>query len=184
MDKIEITVIIPVYNSSNTIIELNKRIQTSLLEISNDYEIIYINDGSTDDSNDVLIQISNNYQKVNYILLSKNFGQHNAILCGIREAKYDIIITLDDDLQNPPEEIPKLIEKLNEGFDVVYGYPKKEKHGLFRDFASVITKLALKTTMGVEIATKVSSFRAFKTNLRNAFDGYKGSFVSIDVLLS
>jgi undecaprenyl-phosphate 4-deoxy-4-formamido-L-arabinose transferase len=94
------------------------------------------------------------------------------------------MVTLDDDLQNPPEEIPRLLEKLDQGYDVVYGYPKIEKHGIFRNWASVITKMALKTTMGIENAGNVSAFRVFRTELRDSFSDYKGSFISIDVLLS
>ena len=110
--------------------------------------------------------------------------QHNALLCGIRQAKYEVIVTLDDDLQNPPEEIPNLLEKLDQGYDVVYGYPKNEQHELFRNIASVFTKIALKTTMGISMARHVSAFRVFRTELRDSFSDYKGSFISIDVLLS
>jgi len=114
----------------------------------------------------------------------RNYGQHNALLCGIRSARYEVVVTLDDDLQNPPEEIPKLLGKLAEGYDVVYGTPLKEAHGLLRDCASRITKLALQSAMGAENARNVSAFRAFRTNLRVAFDDYKGPHASIDVLLT
>ncbi len=76
------------------------------------------------------------------------------------------------------------MEKLDQGYDVVYGYPKNEQHGLFRNIASMFTKMALKTTMGVSIARHVSAFRVFRTELRDSFSDYKGSFISIDVLLS
>ena len=72
----------------------------------------------------------------------RNYGQHNALLCGIRAARYEIVVTMDDDLQHPPEELPKLLAELNRGFEVVYGAPEKEQHGLWRDLASVFTKLA------------------------------------------
>jgi undecaprenyl-phosphate 4-deoxy-4-formamido-L-arabinose transferase len=93
-------------------------------------------------------------------------------------------VTIDDDLQNPPEEIPKLIEKLNEGYDVVYGSPSKEQHGFMRNLASQITKYSLQSTMGVKSAKHVSSFRAFRTIIRDAFNDYQGPFISLDVLLS
>ncbi len=178
------TLIIPVYNSSNTLHKLHSRIINVLSENDINYEIIFINDGSTDNSWKILCELNNHNKKIKTINLSKNYGQHNALLCGIREARYNTIVTLDDDLQNPPEEIPKLLKKLNEGFDVVYGYPKHEKHGFFRNISSILTKMALKTAMGIKNAKHVSSFRAFNTGLRRAFDQYKGSFVSIDVLLS
>ncbi|MGZ7204759.1 glycosyltransferase, partial [Streptococcus pyogenes] len=89
----------------------------------------------------------------------------NALLCGIRAAKGSIIITIDDDLQNPPEEIPKLLAKIQDGYDVVYGSSTREIHGFFRNIASVITKMALQHSMGVETARKVSAFRAFRTEV-------------------
>ena len=179
-----ITLIIPVYNSSSTLHQLHKRIINVFSENDIEYEIIFINDGSMDNTWEILSELNNHYKKVKTINLSKNYGQHNALLCGIREACYDTIVTLDDDLQNPPEEIPKLLKKLNEGFDVVYGYPKRERQSFLRNISSKLTKLALKTAMGIENAEHVSPFRAFKTQIREAFDQYKGSFVSIDVLLS
>jgi undecaprenyl-phosphate 4-deoxy-4-formamido-L-arabinose transferase len=114
----------------------------------------------------------------------RNFGQHNAILAGIRQARGDVIVTMDDDLQNPPDEIPKLLEKLNQGYDVVYGVPEQEQHGKFRDTASIFTKFALRVGLGFKHASKSSAFRVFRTRLRRAFTHYESRFVSIDVLLT
>ena len=179
-----ISVIIPVYNSADTIVSLHRRIVSVLTGLVVDYEIIFINDASMDKSLDIIYSLSKNDENVKCIDFNKNYGQHSALLCGIRQAKYEFIVTLDDDLQNPPEEIPKLLENLDQGYDVVYGYPKNEQHGLFRNIASIFTKMALKTTMGVSIARHVSAFRVFRTELRDSFSDYKGSFISIDVLLS
>ena len=106
------------------------------------------------------------------------------MLCGIRAAQGAIVITLDDDLQNPPTEIPKLLARLNEGYDVVYGKPQQEQHGFLRDAASRITKLALQSAMGAETASQVSAFRVFHTRLRDAFQDYRSPTVNIDVLLT
>ena len=114
----------------------------------------------------------------------RNYGQHNSLLCGIRTAQYDVVVTMDDDLQHPPEEIPKLLKKLSEGYDVVYGTPQKKPHGFWRNIASRITKLALQSAIGVKIARSASAFRAFRTQLRDAFVTYQSPFVSIDVLLT
>jgi len=114
----------------------------------------------------------------------RNYGQHNALLCGIRAAKYDLVVTMDDDLQHPPEEIPRLLARLEEGFDVVYGAPKAEQNGLMRALASRITRLALSAAVGSDVAKNVSAFRAFPTQLREAFAAYQSPFVSIDVLLT
>ena len=179
-----ISAVIPVFNSADTLEELYLRLTKSLIVHFSDYEIIFINDSSGDDSSDIIYRLAENDSNVVCFDLAKSYGQHNALLCGIRQAKYDFIVTLDDDLQNPPEEIPKLLEKLDQGYDVVYGYPKNEQHGLFRNIASLFTKMALKTTMGISIARHVSAFRVFRTELRDSFTDYKGSFISIDVLLS
>ena len=101
------------------------------------------------------------FYEVRGLNLMRNYGQHNALLCGIRAAKYDVIVTIDDDLQHPPEEIPRLLEQLEQGFDVVYGAPKEERHGFMRALASRITRLALGSAIGMDLARNVSAFRAF-----------------------
>ena len=184
MNKRSISVIVPVYNSEQTLVALHKRLNSVCTKLAGEFEIIFVNDGSIDNSWEEIKNLEEKNPSVVGVNLMKNFGQHNALLCGIRKAKYELIATLDDDLQNPPEELPKLIEKLNEDFDVVYGKPEKEQHGLFRNISSVITKISLKTTMGVENAKNVSAFRVFRTQLREAFKQYSGSFISIDVLLT
>ena len=118
------------------------------------------------------------------INLMRNYGQHNALLCGIRAAQYDVIVTMDDDLQHPPEEIPGLLERLDEGFDVVYGTPESEQNGFLRAIASRVTRLALRAAVGADVAKNVSAFRVFRTQLRDAFRSYQAPFVSIDVLLT
>jgi undecaprenyl-phosphate 4-deoxy-4-formamido-L-arabinose transferase len=116
--------------------------------------------------------------------LMRNYGQHNALLAGIRAARHPIVVTLDDDLQNPPEEIPKLLARLGEGYDVVYGDFEQRQFGLWRNLATRVTKRALRGAIGSDAASRVSAFRAFRTDLREAFAGFEGPYVSIDVLLS
>jgi undecaprenyl-phosphate 4-deoxy-4-formamido-L-arabinose transferase len=118
------------------------------------------------------------------VCLMRNYGQHNALLCGVRMARYEYTITMDDDLQHPPEEIPKLIAALGDGCDVVYGTPQSEQHGLWRDLASRVSKLALQSSMGAKTARNVTAFRAFRTQMRDAFATYRAPFVSLDVLLT
>jgi glycosyltransferase involved in cell wall biosynthesis len=155
-----------------------------LSALSSDFELILVNDGSRDQSWQIVEQLAAKHDWIVGINLMRNYGQHNALLCGIRTAKYEVVVTLDDDLQNPPEEIHRLLDKLAEGFDVVYGTPQHQQHGLWRDLASTVTKLALQGAMGVETARNVSAFRAFRTLVREAFVSYQGPFVSIDVLLT
>lgn len=179
-----ISVIIPVYNSSAILQNLISRLEPVLAGHYEKYELILVNDGSKDESWDLIISLVANHFWIRGINLMRNYGQHNALLCGIRQARFETIVTMDDDLQHPPEEIPKLTQKLSEGFDVVYGTPNQQQHGIWRDVASFITKLSLKTTIGVETARMVSSFRAFRIEVREAFAGYRGSFVSLDVLFT
>ena len=116
--------------------------------------------------------------------MSRNYGQHNALLCGIRAARHDIILTMDDDLQHPTDRIAALLAALTPEYDVVYGAPEVEQHGFLRDLASRMTKMALAGTMGADTARNVSALRVFRTRLRDGFQDYRSPYVSIDVLLT
>lgn len=179
-----ISVVVPVYNSRDTLPQLIERLLPILSVEARQYEAILVNDDSKDDSWSGIEALAGSFAWVRGINLMRNYGQHNALLVGIRAARHDTIVTLDDDLQNPPEEIPKLLRRLDEGFDVVYGTPERQQHGFWRDAASTITKVALQGAMGAQTARDVSAFRAFRTQVREAFLDYRSPFVSIDVLLT
>jgi glycosyltransferase involved in cell wall biosynthesis len=183
-ERRSISVVTPVYNGEASVGELCRRLAEVLPRISAQHEIILVNDGSPDRSWEKISELSSRSPEVRGLNLMRNYGQHNALLCGIRAAKYDLVVTMDDDLQHPPEEIPRLLARLEEGFDVVYGAPKAERNGLMRAIASRITRLALRTTVGADVARNVSAFRLFRTQLREAFASYQSPFVSIDVLLT
>lgn len=180
----DVSIIVPVYNGEQTLPELAERLQAVLSDHCRQFELVLVNDGSPDGSWTTICRLAEEHVWVRGINLARNYGQHNALLCGIRAARFDLLVTMDDDLQNPPEEIPKLLQKLDEGYDVVYGVPQKEQHGLLRDLASQITKLALRSAMGAEVARHVSAFRAFRKRICVAFMHFQGSFVSLDVLLT
>lgn len=179
---VSISVVIPVYCAENSLHELYQRIVSTL--DSYKFEIIFVEDQGGDNSWNIISEIAKKDERVIGFQHSKNYGQHNALLLGIRRAKYEYIVTIDDDLQNPPEEIPKLVAKLLEGYDIVYGIPKEGQHGIFRNTASTITKYFLQKSTGITEAKDTSSFRAFRTFLREAFINFNNPFVSIDVLLS
>jgi glycosyltransferase involved in cell wall biosynthesis len=181
---LEISAIVPVYRSALILPELHRRLSDALSALADQYEIILVEDNGGDGSWDVIEDLAANDDHVRGIQMSRNYGQHNALLCGIRAARYGVIVTLDDDLQNPPEEIEKLIARLDAGADVVYGTPETEQHGFLRDQGSRITKLALQSAMSAETARNVSAFRAFRTQIRDGFATYRGPYVSIDVLLT
>ncbi len=179
-----LSIVIPVYNSEASLESLLMQLAQVLPDLTPRYEVILVNDGSRDHSWEKVLALSQIYPWVRGINLMRNYGQHNALLCGIRLAEGQVIVTMDDDLQHPPQEIPKLLRKLEEGYDVVYGTPERQQHGLWRDLASRLTKLALQSAMGAETAQEVSAFRAFRTHLREAFAAYRSPYVSIDVLLT
>jgi undecaprenyl-phosphate 4-deoxy-4-formamido-L-arabinose transferase len=179
-----ISVVVPVYKSETTIAELCFRLELALNKLNMPWEIILVNDGSPDRSWNVIQELSRQFKNLSAIKLSRNFGQHNALLAGIRAARNSIVLTIDDDLQNPPEEIGKLITKLREGYDTVYGVPTEKKHSRFRNLSSTLTRVALSSIMGADSARHVTSFRAFKRSLVESFASYSGEFVSIDALLT
>jgi glycosyltransferase involved in cell wall biosynthesis len=183
-ERRSLSVVTPVYNGEASVGELCRRLSEVLPRVATQHEIILVNDGSRDRSWEVISELSSHTPAVCGLNLMRNYGQHNALLCGIRAAKYDLVVTMDDDLQHPPEEIPRLLARLDEGFDVVYGAPKAEQNGLMRALASRITRFALGAAVGSDVAKNVSAFRVFPTQLREAFADYQSPFVSIDVLLT
>jgi glycosyltransferase involved in cell wall biosynthesis len=179
-----VSIVIPVYNSADGLPLLIERLEASLAGLGMPYEAVLVDDGSRDRSWSVICELAGSRPWLAGVRLMRNYGQHNALLCGIRLAAHETIVTMDDDLQNPPEEIGKLLARLDEGFDVVYGTPLREQHGFLRNAASRITKMALQGGMGAEAARSVSAFRAFRAALRAAFEEYHGPHPSIDVLLT
>ncbi len=179
-----ISVVIPVYRSQATLRELHRQIVAVLGRRGTPFEIILVEDCGGDESWKIIEDLARHDRQVRGIRFSRSFGQHNALLCGIRAAQYETIVTMDDDLQHPPEEIPALVTKLEEGYDVVYGAPQRARHGFLRVVAAMITKIVLASVMGARTAQHASAFRAFRTVLRDAFKDYAGPFVSIDVLLT
>jgi len=179
-----ISVVIPVYNGSATLSPLIDRLRIALDQLATPYEIVLVNDGSRDGSWATIESLALRYSEIVGIDLMRNYGQHNALLCGIRRSRNDVIITLDDDLQQPPEEIPRLLAKLHEGYDVVYGTPKQEQHGFWRNLSSRVTKAALGAATSASVAPMVSAFRAFRASVKPAFADYRSPLLSIDVLLT
>jgi undecaprenyl-phosphate 4-deoxy-4-formamido-L-arabinose transferase len=178
-----VSVVVPVFNGAETVAEVVRRSREALVECAGGHELILVNDGSSDSSWERIVELAASAGDVRGIDLSRNCGQHNALLAGIRAARCDLVVTIDDDLQNPPEEIPKLLRALGPGCDVVYGEPIAKQQGFGRRIATRIVVRALRV-LGGETAPMVSSFRAFRTSLRDGFASYSGPDVSIDGLLT
>ncbi len=179
-----LSIVIPAYNSGENLTPLVDRLAAVLPSAAEAYELVLVNDGSGDGTWDRIRNLVAGHPWIRGIDLQRNYGQHNALLCGIRAARHGVIVTMDDDLQHPPEEIPRLLDKLGEGADVVYGTAEAQQHGLWRNLASRMTKRALASAVGAANAANVTAFRAFRTPVRKAFEHYHGPSVSVDVLLS
>jgi glycosyltransferase involved in cell wall biosynthesis len=187
-DKIAVhmnlSIVIPIYRGEMFIEPLVLRMKDALPKFVEKYEVIFVDDGSPDNSWDVIEKLVREYSWVRGVCLRRNYGQHNATLCGVREAQYEITVTMDQDLQHPPEEIPSLLAKLEAGFDVVYGSPKKLPQGFIRNLLTANIKRILASVMGVPSVRNISAFRAFRTDLRDAFRSFQSPTLTLDVLLS
>lgn len=179
-----LSVLIPVYNSEETIGALVDLIVEKFTPIFERLEIIMVNDGSMDSSHQCILEAFNRYpQIVKYIKLARNFGEHNAVMCGLRHVTCDCVSIIDDDFQNPPDEIIKLVNKLKEGYDVVYSYYEKKQHHWFRNLGSnfndwVATKL-LKKPKGLYLSSfKVMNFFLVRTVIQ-----YEGPYPYLDGLI-
>ena len=181
--KNEVSVVCPVYCSEATLEHLVNEICRALTT-GFKFEIILVDDGSRDSSWNKILQICDSNPYVRGIRLNRNFGQHGALLAGIRSAQYEITVTLDDDLQNPLVEIPKLLNALTSGIDVVYGVGIKSEHSVWRKLTSRFIRRLFYLLLGYSEASQISSFRAFRTHLRNGFAGNLGPSISIDSLLT
>ena len=177
-----ISVVIPVYNSESSIGELYCRVDKVLASLASEYEIIMVDDGSKDNSFKEMSMLHSKERALRIICLEGNFGQQNAIMCGLRNATGDYVITIDDDLQNPPEEIPKLLEKLESGYDVVYGIAAARKQSGIRRLGTAMTDLFFNMICSKPKEVRVGSFRGLKRHIVEKIINDFGSFVYITAI--
>ena len=177
-----LSIVVPVFRSEKTLNELVNRITKSISNKS--VEIILIDDASGDGTWTTICSIARQNSMVTGIRLGRNSGQHGALLAGVRAAKFQTVVTLDDDLQNPPEEINKLIDALIPGVDVVYGVSTEVKQNFYRRAGSKLVRKFFASTLGFNSAVSMSSFRTFRTALREGFNTALGPNVSLDALLT
>lgn len=184
-----LSVVIPCYRSEGTLPTVVERLLTTLGDPTaapevTAFEVILVVDGSPDETAEVARASSREHSMVRAVELQRNYGQHNALLAGIARAQYELVVTMDDDLQHLPEEIPALVAPVAAGeADLVYGVSPVEEHGWWRSAASHAVKRAL-ALAGVPNALDVSAFRAFRTSLREGFVDVTDPYNSLDVLLS
>lgn len=177
---IDFSVVVPVYNSEETLEELFSRLVTVFNKLGRTFEVIFVEDGGRDDSWSVIKKLKNEFPElIKAMKLNKNFGQHNATMCGFTFAKGDKIITIDDDLQNPPEEIEKLIRTYqNNQSDITYGIYKKKQHTFARNIMSSSAKKSSKLFMNG--MGKGSSFRIINHKIIKRILDHNTSFIFID----
>ena len=184
-----VSIVIPCYQSEQTLGPLVEAIFTALAEpaaasVVSEFEVVLVVDGSPDGTADLANKLAAVHPEVRAIELRRNYGQHNALLAGITYAKYEVVVTMDDDLQHRPDQIPAMLAPLARGkADLVYGVAREEEHGFWRSAASRTLKRGLGLA-GVHAAEDVSAFRAFWTAQREGFTHIEDPYVSLDVMLS
>jgi len=182
-NDLEISVVIPVYNSAQTLRELRERLEKVLRNlVGESYQIVFVNDGSADSSWDILKEMASTNDKIIAINFTRNFGQHNALMCGFSQARGMYVITIDDDLQIPPEEIPKLFKEIQTGYDVVYGIYGAKQHSKFRNLGSELVQFIYRKTFNINV--RITSFRIMKQDIVHRMLSYDKSFTYIDGLIS
>ncbi len=159
----DISVIIPVYNEEENLRELGERLMRTLTGMDRSFEIILVDDGSSDRSWDILTELHGKYpQNLRALQFNRNFGQHQAIFAGFQAARGRVMITLDADLQNPPEEIPRLVAKLEEGYDTVGGWRENRRDSLFRKLPSHLVNVVMSKVTGVHLRDYGCMLRAYR----------------------
>ncbi len=179
----KVSVVIPVYNGAKTIGPLVKEVEK---ELSSEYEleVVLVNDGSPDDNSaQVCLQIAQNNPNVRFIDLSRNFGEHNAVMAGFNYCEGDAVVIIDDDFQNPPSEIVKLLAKLNEGYDAAFARYEVKKHHFLRNLGSRFNNVVASFMLSKPRDLYLSSFKAINRFILQELIKYKGPYPYIDGLI-
>ncbi len=179
-----LSVVIPAYRSPGTLGRVCEELQRHVAPLVAAFEVIFVDDGSGDGTWASIQRLAATRSWVRGLTLLRNYGQHNALLAGLRQARLPLILTIDDDLQNPPDQVPTLLAALTDDVDLVYGTPMEEPQSRWRNLASTATKRAMATALGPDVFPRPSAFRLFRRELVSAADTVNDPYISIDVLLS
>ncbi len=178
-----VSVVIPVFNEEDNLEELVSRCLKICDGTEKPFEIILVDDGSTDRSPEKIIEAARlNKGKVIGILLNRNYGQHSALMAGFAESRGEIVVTLDADLQNPPEEIPELLHKMEEGFDVVGSVRTNRADSLFRKASSSMINIAVRKSTGVMMHDYGCMLRAYRRHIVEAMLNCRERITFIPIL--
>jgi glycosyltransferase involved in cell wall biosynthesis len=164
-DNPKISVVVPVYNEEENVQLMHDKLDVSLRELGLPYEILYVDDGSKDRSFEILSEISNHDTRAKVIRFRRNFGQTAAMSAGMEHARGEVIIPMDADLQNDPKDIPRLLEKIEEGYDVVSGWRKKRQDHIWRKIPSRVANGLISKVTGVSIHDYGCSLKAYRTDV-------------------
>jgi undecaprenyl-phosphate 4-deoxy-4-formamido-L-arabinose transferase len=179
-----LSVLIPVYNSQQTIGPLTDQLIRELQPRFKALELVLVNDGSADRSHqEIMAARARHPGMIKYLLLAKNFGEHNAVLCALNHCRGDAAVILDDDFQNPPSEIIPLIETLEEGYDVVYSYYSEKHHSRVRNLGSRFNDFFASWLLKKPKGLYLSSFKAMSRFLIDTAVAYKGPFPYLDGII-
>lgn len=177
-----ISIVIPVYNSAESLPLLVGEIERELTGYN--FEVVFINDSSGDNSLSVLKKLARTRSNMTLLDLARNFGQHNAIMAGMKFARGDVFVLMDDDLQHPPSEIRKLIDTMEKsGYDVVYGNYVVKKHNIFRNWGSALNDRMATHLMKKPRELYFSSFKAIRSFIAKEILQYAGAYPYIDGLI-
>jgi len=164
-----VSIVIPVYNEQQSLPELLRRTEAACARLRHDYEIVLVDDGSRDQSAEILQQAAErDGSRVVAVILNRNYGQHAAIMAGFEHCKGDVIVTLDADLQNPPEEIPRLIALAEQGYDVVGTVRNNRQDSAWRRWPSKLINLAVQRSTGVAMSDYGCMLRAYRRTIVDA----------------
>jgi glycosyltransferase involved in cell wall biosynthesis len=177
----QISIVVPVFNAASTLVALVERLDAVLRRISSSHEIILVNDGSSDDSWSIIGRLTQRFPEIIGLDLGRNHGQQNALLAGIYEASGEVIVTIDDDLDYRPEDMPLLLDAFDRGHDVVYGRHSLAAGGPSRRIATKVARLLVRRVSPWKIGS--SAFRVFDRSLRDRFARVSPSHASLDVLI-
>jgi undecaprenyl-phosphate 4-deoxy-4-formamido-L-arabinose transferase len=182
--QIEVSIVVPVFNEASLIEELVSRLKVVCEKLNQSYEIVIIDDGSSDGSYEKLKEIRSNESALRIVKLTRNFGQQAAVLAGFRISSGDIIVQLDSDLQNPPEEIPKLLNAMSDDIDMVTTIHRKRRDGIFRVLGSQCLLKIGQALFGDSVKLNLSSFRAIRRSVVEKIESCKDRSRYMAVLMS
>ncbi len=181
--EIELSIVIPVYNSEKIVFKLHEKLIKTLSGMAINFELILVNDCSTDNSWEKLKTLVSSDPHVQAILFRKNYGYDNAVMAGLRLAKGNYIVVMDDDLQHEPEDIPNLLQEIKKGFDVVYVNFKKKEYSVFKNLGSWLNGKIAQLIINKPKGLYLSAYKILRKEIVSEIIKYDGPFPYIDGLI-